>query len=237
MLSHSIGTFRHFFGSTADYVVYTDDVPEVRNQLLVDAAVVGYNEVVGGAYLDPRATWKKFAPSARVRSDAVEIRLDADMFLVDEPTELRQFIDHGEQSHVLVTEEWFSATWPYGNFGPLLSTLDPPINAGLIAQQLGCDISASLADAYLLWQRLIVTNEPLFHDDQGAVAYALETYRSAGEIEFLPHRRYRVVCPINDPPVQTLEGLAMIHATFPDHPAFWQFLGEISAISGVRDAL
>lgn len=234
MLSHSIGTFRHFFGSSADYVVFTDDVQELRNHLLVDAGVVGFEEA-GGGYLDHRATWMKWAPSARVRPDAVEIRLDADMFMVDEPTELRQFIEQGDRC-ILVTEEAFSATWPYGNFGPLLTTLDPPINAGLIAQRPGCDISAALADAYLTWQRLIIHNEPLFHDEQGAVAYALETYRSADDVAFLSHHRYRVVCPINDPPVRTLEGLAMIHATFPDHPAFWQFLGEISAISGVRDS-
>jgi hypothetical protein len=79
----------------------------------------------------------------------------------------------------------------------------------------------------------VTTPDHHFHDEQGAVIKALEPFIRDGRVMLLPNHRYAVVCPLNDPPVTSVNGLVLLHATYPDHPAFWQFQQEITAVSGI----
>ncbi|MEU4244945.1 hypothetical protein [Actinoplanes sp. NPDC026619] len=231
MLSHSIGTFRHFFGPDAAYVVYADDPSGLVRDLLVDAEVRPLDPP-GAQYLDPRATWLKWAPRFRHDPAATEFRVDADIFLLDDPVELREFIA-GDGTDVLVTQEEYVERWPYGNYGPRLADGFVPINAGLVGQRAGCDLSEEIAEEYRWWSHFVEDHEVLYHDEQGAVAWVLQRYAARGRLRLLEHTRYRVVCPTNAVPVERLDGLVAMHATYPDHPAYHRFRSEISRVSGV----
>jgi hypothetical protein len=231
MLEQSIGTFRRFFGDEARYVVYTDAPAALDGRLRADAAVLPYT-IPGAEYIDPRATWLKWAPRFRHDVEFTEFRIDADIFLLDEPTELREFIA-GDGSDFLATQEEYIEQWPYGNFGARLSEGFAPVNAGLVAQRAGCDLSAEIRQAYQWWSAHVMEQEVLYHDEQGAVCWVLQRHVQAGRVRLLDPARYRIVCPTNAVPVETLDGLIAMHAAYPDHPAFYKFLREISEVSGI----
>ncbi len=231
MLSNSIGTFRHFFGDTPEYVVYADDPRFVAAHLRVDAAVRDMT-VPGGEYLDPRATWMKWAPRFRHDSAAIEMRVDSDIFLVDEPVELRAFIA-GDGHDYVVTMEEFTELWVYGNFGPRLPPGFTPINAGFFGQRPAADLSEPMGAAYRWWTDHVRDDDVKYHDEQGALAFILQDLIANGRVLLLDPARYRVVCPLNDPPVEHLGGIVGLHATYPEHPAYHRFRAEISRISGI----
>jgi len=231
MLSHSIGTFRHYFGDTPEYVVYADNPLFVATNLRVDA-VVRDMTVPGGEYLDPRATWMKWAPRFRHDPAAIEMRVDSDIFLVNEPIELRAFIA-GDGHDYAVTMEEFTELWVYGNFGPRLPSDFAPINAGFFGQRPAADLSEPMRAAYRWWADHVRDDDVKYHDEQGALAFVLQDLIANGRVLLLDPARYRVVCPLNDPPVQDLGGIAGLHATYPEHPAYHKFCAEISRISGV----
>jgi hypothetical protein len=186
----------------------------------------------GAEYLDERATWLKWAPRFRHDITSTEIRVDSDIFLVGDPTELRSFIE-GDGPDVVVTMEEFTQLWPYGNFGPRLPASFTPINAGLLGQRANTDLSAEMRDVYTWWSEFVRLNESKYHDEQGGIAFILRNLIADGRVRLLDPKRYRVVCPLNDPPVRSLEGIVGLHATYPDHPAYRQFLAEIGDLSGV----
>jgi hypothetical protein len=231
MLSHSIGTFRHWFGAEADYVVYADDVPAVQADLRVPAEVLPMDRP-GAEFFDDRATWKKWAPAFRHDPARTELRIDSDIFLVDDPVELREFIAGDGHDYVVTCEE-FTERWPYGNFGGTLADGFTPINAGLFGQRAGADLSAAMRDAYRRWLAMLDGTEVKYHDEQGALAAILQDLITGGRARVLDPARYRVVCPLNDPPVERLDGIVGLHATYPDHPAFHRFRPEIAALSGL----
>lgn len=233
LLNHSIGTFQHFFGDEAKYVVFTDD-PTLQGQLKVDAKVYLYHSFDTPDYLEPAITWRKWAPRCRYYQDAIELRIDIDMFLVADPVEIKEFCRSGKCDY-LITVENFKELWPYGNFSKLLEPEFIPINAGLVGQHVGADISDLLSKAYQWWKENIGHDEIKYHDEQGAVAFIFQPLIKRGEVMLLPPERYRVVCPLNDPPVESLQNIVLLHATYPEHPAFYQFLPEISRISRIRE--
>lgn len=231
MLSHSIGTFRHWFGDQPTYLVYTDAPDLVTERIRVPSTILPMN-TTGAEYLDERATWLKWAPRFRHDITATEIRVDSDIFLVADPTELRSFIE-GDGPDIVVTMEEFTQLWPYGNFGPRLPEQFTPINAGLLGQRAHTDLSSEIRDAYRWWNEFVRSNELKYHDEQGGIALILQSLIADGRVQLLDPKRYRVVCPLNDPPVQSLDGLVGLHATYPEHPAYHKFIDEISALSGV----
>ncbi len=231
MLSHSIGTFRYWFGERPTYLVYADAPAFVSKHLLVPALVLP----MAGAdaeYVDDRATWLKWTPRFRHDVSATEIHVDSDIFLVSEPTELYKFVD-GYEADFVVTLEEFTELWPYGNFGPRLPADFVPINAGFFGQRAGTDLSDQMRSAYRWWADFVASNNVKYHDEQGALAFVLQELIRSGRVMTLPSSRYRVVCPLNDPPVESLDGLVGLHATYPEHPAYHRFLTEISKVSGV----
>src|SRR5436853_7712589 len=116
LLNHSIGTFQHFFQQEARYVVFTDKRAIVQAALRVPAEVFEYTEWPAFTYLDLEATWRKWAPVCRMDVNAVEFRIDADMFLLQDPVELRWFYSaRNTEKEFLVTWEGLKENWPTGN--------------------------------------------------------------------------------------------------------------------------
>ncbi len=255
MLSHSVGTFKHFFGSEAEYVVCTDEPELVSQQMATAATVVDFN-VPGAEFQDSRATWMKWTPRVRYDPTATEFYVDSDIFLLSEPTELREFIA-GDGNDYLVSQEQFNETWPYGAFGlriedelapnasPEIQETKPylrpengfaPINAGLLGQRAGCDLTDRFREEYRWWHDHVETHEVEYHDEQGAVMWLLRPHVREGRVKLLDPMRYRVVCPNNEVPVETVDGIVAMHSTYPDRPAYHKFLSEISAVSGIAVA-
>src|SRR4051812_701168 len=231
MLSHSIGTFRHFFGPGACYLVCTDRPAQVRAALPAWCEIVPFGE--GDLFDDPAATWRKWAPHPRLVPQDTEIRVDSDVFLLGEPDELLAFSAGDAGSDVAITQEWFTAAWPYGNFAAWLSEIRP-LQAGLVAQRPGVDITGRLMAAYTIWEQRVPRDRILGHDEQGAVAWALAPLIDEGRVTLLPQERYRVVWPGGeDASVWTTDGLVMLHATSPGHPAFHRFIDQVASVSGV----
>lgn len=251
MLGHSIGTFKHFFPD-AEFVVCTDEPGLVTRELATAATVMDFN-TPGAEYLDDRATWMKWAPHMRLAPEATEFFVDADFFLLSEPTELREFIA-GDGHDYLAVQEQADETWPYGAFGlriedelapnatPEVQEKKPylrpengfaPINGGLLGQRAGCDLSSQFREQYRWWSSHVETHEVEYYDEQGAVMWTLRPHVRAGRVRLLDPYRYRIVCPNDAVPVESVEGMAGMHATFPERPAFRRFLPEISAVSGI----
>jgi hypothetical protein len=231
MLSHSIATFRRFFGEGWRYVVCAENRERVEASLLVPAEVIDVRQAE--RFSDPHSTWRKWRPAARLDPDVIEIYVDADMFLLDEPIEIQDFCDHPDEYRFLCTSEPFEVGY-YGNFAAHVDPALPLVNAGLIGQQARADLTAALGEQYAWWRQNVPVEAADYHDEQGAVRKALETHLRNGEVAVLSSDRYRVVCPLNDPPVTSLDGIVLLHATFPHRPAFWQFRREIAAVSGIR---
>jgi hypothetical protein len=232
MLDFSVAGFRRFFGERHRYVVFTDDPGLLQSHRRIDYEIRLMDER-GADFNDGRATWKKWAPAARLDRTRVEFRIDADIFLLEPSDELQRFCEGRSQARFVSTQEEFSEAWPYGNFGARLRDPRTPINAGFIGQAAGADITADLKSAYQIWKHEVAEMDVKYHDEQGAVAYALQSHIDAGEVLLLDPARYRVVCPLNNPPVESLAGITLMHATYPDHPAFYRFLPELSRLSGL----
>ena len=142
MLCHSVETFRHFFGATPRYIVFADDPPVVDALRLCSFELVNLKDV-SSSFADTRGNWRKWAPP-RLDIRAVELRINSDIFLLAEPSEIRSFCEGRSGRQWLVTREEFSAQWPYGNFAHRLPTDFIPVNVGLVGQSEGCDISPDL---------------------------------------------------------------------------------------------
>ena len=231
MLNHSIGTFQRFFGSKAQCVVVTDTPEIVSRALRVKADVMGFNRE-DAVFDDDRSTWKKWCPRPRLSPGSIEIYVDADIFLLAEPREILDFCSNTNGAKYFCARESFAEGF-YGNFVDRIDHTLPHINAGLLGQSAATDLTDDLLREYEWWHEQVEPGAVDYHDEQGAVRAALEPALHAGEVLLLPSERYRVVCPLTSPPVESVEGLTLLHATFPHRPAFWKFLPEISAISGL----
>jgi hypothetical protein len=229
--------FQRFFGPTARYVVFTDDPEKVKAWRVGQFEVYPLVISSSSSFYDPRITWRKWAPQPRLDIGAAEIRVDADIFLLDDPADIGRFCRGSSGFSLLCTQEAFIESWPYGNFGPRLSNPITPINAGLIGQSPGMDLAAELEAAYRWWQENVEVSQIKYHDEQGAVAYCMQGHIKQGNVMLLDPATHRVVCPLNDPPVENLAGLVLMHSTYPEHPAFWKFLPEIASVTGLPSAL
>jgi hypothetical protein len=236
MLSHSVATFRRFFGTAARYVVFADNPTAVDALRLCPFELADLIED-DSPFTDGRCTWRKWAPRPRLDIRSVELRIDSDIFLLSEPTEIRNFCDGRSGRNWLSTQEEFKAQWPYRNFAPRLPPDFTPVNAGLVGQASGYDMSADLREAYDWWSTHVPDHEIKYHDEQGAVAHCLQQPASSGDVLLLDSATHRVVCPLNEPPVNNIGGLILMHAAYPDHPAFVRFVQEIAEVSGLPATL
>lgn len=232
MLSHSVASFQAWFGSTARYIVFTDQPMVVRKHMLGSFEIERLDmhpERI--EFLDKRCTWRKWAPVPRLDAGSTEFRIDADIFLLRRSQNIEAFISDALDCSIIVTQEEFHENWPYGNFAARLVENFKPINAGFVGQGPGCDIGPLLRDAYQWWISNVADEEIKYHDEQGAVAWALE--QSELKVHYLDPDKYRVVCPLNDPPVDDVSEIVLLHATYPEHPAFWKHIAAISAVTNL----
>jgi hypothetical protein len=233
MLNHSIGTFRAYFGDSARYVVCTNDPVNLPEKLLFPAEVMAFSLDPESLYMERRGgAWRKWAPIPRLDFTDYEIRIDADIFLLKEPVELKEFCQ-GNGTQFIVTTEEFDAVWQYGNYLDQLPPNFVHINAGLVGQAPYADLSDGLYEAFKWWQDKLPEDQIHSHDEQGAIALVLESFAALDQVTYLPTETYRVVCPLNEPPVESTDGITLMHATYPDHPAFYEFKREIAKIAGI----
>lgn len=178
-------------------------------------------------------TWNKWYPTPRFAPDQVEVHVDCDVFLLDEPTEIRKFCKQPGQHKYLVLQEAFGEDWQYGSMRCRVRHSMPFINAGFFAQHATADITEELSREYRWWIVNVAQSKTTFHDEQGALAAALGDYFIRGDVYLLPRDRYRIISPRSNPELTDLSGTVLIHTTYPEHPAFRQFYKEISATSGL----
>ncbi len=178
MLAHSIASFRYFLSSDARYLVFTDNKCDAQLMLGKLAEVKSFDDnpaTLEREFLEHQGTWRKWLPQVRISEKFTELRVDADMFLLREPIELLNFC-FGNQNRwkYLVTLEEGTELWPYGNFAHLCSGVKH-INAGLVGQAPGSNISELLRQQFAWWRDNIPQEKQLYHDEQGAVMAALLT--------------------------------------------------------------
>jgi hypothetical protein len=223
----SVGTFRRAFGDSARYVVCTDE-PELTKALLP-----GSTEIVpidmsapSSFHIQSKAKWQKWSPKPRLFPGSTEFFVDSDVFLVGDPEELRRFIvnDTGA-AYIVLREAHGSGHW-IGQFVPRILSGIPPINIGLFGQRGRADITEELMAELVWWQQTPRANHHC-NDVQGAVTAILSRYYLIGHVTLLPQDRYRIVSPISNAHLESLRGTVAIHATHPNHPAFYRFRSAI----------
>jgi hypothetical protein len=230
MLRDSIATFKHFFRAEAEYLVLTDNPKTVTFNLGALAKVRNFEEAAERVMFDDsRTTWKKWSPTARLAPDAVEILLDADVFCVGEPVELMEFCRNGN-GRICALQESAPEPWCYGAFFDQLTPTTPPINSGLVAQQPGANISERLSELFHWWLSSVPAHAKCGHDEQGAVAVVMMEAAKLGKAFGLPTDRYILTSPRTNPNLGSLKDLAVIHATHPTHPKYFEFQNDIRAI-------
>ncbi len=232
MLRHSVGTFSTCFGSLARYVVYTDEPQSVAAALGGTAETRGYDEHPTPRFnIDSKATWRKWSPAVRITEDQTEVYVDCDVFIVGEPDELRTFCTGVPGNRFLAMQECVGARWCFGRLEPRVPANSPYINAGLIGQQPRADLTDLLITEYNWWLANVPPDHATFHDEQGAIIAALAPHLASGRVDLLARDRYRIVSPRSNAHLRNLEGIALIHATYPNHPAFDWFRAHISRYS------
>jgi hypothetical protein len=222
MLRDSILSFRRYFNPAAEYVVFTDKTAKLRDILPI-ASVISFDSVSPSTFRwDGITPWKKWAPTARWAPGKAEIMIDADVFCVGVPTELINFCAQAGDA-ICTLQESVPEWWCYGVFRRYLEPILPRINAGLVAQQSAANIHSELESLYLWWQSCTTEAERTGHDEQGAIALihqAAEKYRGT---TLLPLDRYLLLSPRSNSDVQSLDGYAIIHTTYPHHPYYHRF--------------
>jgi hypothetical protein len=228
LLSHSVDTFRTCFGSSARYIVYTDEPGDVSAVLSEGAETYGYDEHPSSLFnFESTATWRKWCPAVRISEKETEIYVDNDVFIVGEPEEIRNFCTGIPGDRFLALQESEGARWCFGRFEGRVPAETPFINAGLIGQQPLADLTDNLIAEFNWWRANVEPEDVTFHDEQGAIVAALTPYIASGRVDLLSTERYRIVSPRSNPNLISLDGIALIHATHPEHPAFSWFREQI----------
>ncbi len=222
VLAASLGSFRRSFGADARYVVCTDNPEAVAAWLRGAAEVVPMH----GPLHEIRAhtVWQKWAPAVRLLPDDVEIYVDIDVFVVGEPWELRDFCEGRSPCDFLAMSESLPDPALYGAFKERVPAGMPQINAGLVGQRAGADLTGDFNRELAWWREHVgFSGLGLFPDEQGAVAASLAPHHRAGRLGVLPAERYRIVSPRSNGTLRELGGTALIHATQKGHPAMAWF--------------
>ena len=223
MLRDSIHSFRRYFGSTAEYILFTDRPAMLPDEISSVATVVSFESVSPNTYSSEGITpWKKWAPTARWAPGKAEVLIDADVFCVGLPSELIEFCERAGDA-ICTLQETVPEWWCYGVFQSHLEPNLPRVNAGLVAQQSEANIQGDLEALYLWWQSCIAEADRTAHDEQGAIAVIHQTAEKCGRATLLPLNRYLLLSPRSNSDVQSLDGYAIIHTTYPDHPYYHRF--------------
>jgi hypothetical protein len=225
-LPYSVGTFRRAFGSEVRYVIATDEPSEVRSMLPDSPAeILPYGDDGTALFSEKYTCWRKWCPHPRLFPDCTEFYVDADIFLLGDPLELRRFGSSTTAPRFLVMQEGVGQRHCVGVFRPRVLKGIPPVNTGLVGQRPGGNITQELLAELQWWLTNVPSAVRHTHDDQGAVIAVLSRWYLLGQVELLPQERYFIFRPKTKD--RTLDGMVAIHATRPGKPAFHRFRAEI----------
>lgn len=222
LLKYSILTFKKQFGEDHQYIVYTDNA-EYVSEHLNDVDIRQFPSGNGALFnIQSKATWMKWCPAARLDINQTEFYVDSDVFLLRYPEEIDSFLSDHKQKFAIM-DEYYGQPWQHGAMSRKSSSSTPFVNAGLFIQKEGCDISPNLIREYEWWKNNISPTEQTHHDEQGALAIALTENMTNGELYVLPKDKYMLIGENENTDVDNLENVTLIHAVYPDHPAFYKF--------------
>ena len=230
LLKYSILLFKHQFGDSHEYVVYTDDIGPIIDELKNIADVLDFNSDKKSEYgIKSKATWMKWCPRAKLDLNKTEIYVDSDVFLLKYPKEIIDFISNSTQRFAIM-DEFLGQPWQHGAMQRKASKDTPFVNAGLFIQKAGYSISTDLLNEFNWWRQNINENEQTHHDEQGALAIALTSYLKNEELYILPKDKYMLVGPNENKDIENLDNVVLFHAVYPDHPAFYKFKNVLDKI-------
>ncbi len=234
LLRYSIASFQKQFGNTHSYIVYTDDADLVSDTLNAGADVRQFPSDGSGQFCFPaKPTWQKWCPSARLDISQDEFFVDSDVFLVKYPEEIDSILSN-QKVKFAILDEFRGQPYQHGAMRRKATRDTPFINAGFFLQKAGSDISDDLLRECEWWKQNIHKEDHTHHDEQGALAIALTEYLKKNELVILPKDKYMLISETSNPDVENLDNVALFHATYPTHPAFYKFRHILDDILGFR---
>lgn len=223
MLTDSINSFKYWFKDSADYLVCTDN-PDLFKNIKLNIIKIDENS----PYFIKGTLWNKWAPGPRLAVGQSELYIDSDIFCLNKPTELINFLNIPGKEIITLKENKHAWRY-YGNFAEQLKPYPPLVNAGLVGQQSLMNITDELFKK-LNWLKQNVPFEEWKNkaDEQGAIACVCRKYRSV----FLPIEKYRLISASATPFTNTVEDLVLFHGThsLKGYPAYNKFRKYISGI-------
>ena len=230
MLKYSIDSFVACFGKSHRYILYTDNVKEIDISFIGDLEIYNFNESENNIFnIESKATWKKWYPKPRIDIKQTEVYVDSDVFMVEYPKELDEFIKNDKYKFAIM-DEFNGQAWQHGAMQKKNIKGAPFVNAGLFIQKAGFDITEDLLTEYKWWKDNISQDEQTHHDEQGALAIALTKYLKDGELYVFPKNKYMLIGPNENKDIESLENVTMFHSVYPEHPAFYKFKGVLDKI-------
>lgn len=230
LLRYSILTFRKHFGNDNQYVVYTDDSEYVKKYLNKDINIQQFPTGENSLFcVTSKATWMKWCPAARLDINQTEFFIDSDVFLLRYPKEVDLFLSDSKMKFAIM-DEFFGQSWQHGAMKVKASPDTPFVNAGFFIQKAGYDISPDLMREFEWWKKNIKKDEQTHHDEQGALAVVLTEYLKNGELCILPKDKYILIGENENTEIENLGDITLLHAVYPDHPAFYKFKDYIDKV-------
>jgi hypothetical protein len=227
LLKYSILSFRKFFGDEHRYVVFTDnknDLNSINN--ICNVSEFKQDDLFN---IDSQATWKKWCPTPRVDINEHEVYVDSDVFLVNNPDEIYDFLEN-DKYRFAILDEFKGQSWQHGAMSKKDNEDTPFVNAGLFIQKAGYDITSDLLLEFDWWNKNIKEEDAKHHDEQGALAVALTKYSLNKELYILPKDKYALIGENENTGVKSLEDIKLFHAVYPTHPAFYKFRENLNKI-------
>lgn len=226
MLRYSVRSFKHYFGTDHEYVVATEQPHRFGDVDGVSILPFDYDDMF---CLDSKPTWKKWSPTARIDITQDEVYVDADVFMVGDPIEMNSFFQNDQVAFGIMGEHT-PQPWQHGAMRKFATPETPFVNAGLFVQKAGHSIEDELVNQYRIWEKNVSSSEMGHHDEQGCLAIALtEPYRQ-GKVHVFTQERFKIVGVPEVDSIHTLDGLEVIHAAYPSHPAFYKFKNNLPTI-------
>src|SRR3990167_7360738 len=178
MLKYSTDSFIVCFGEKHRYILHTDNAKEIDISFIGNLEIYNFNESENNIFnIESKATWKKWYPKPRIDIKQTEVYVDSDVFMVEYPKELDEFIKN-EKYKFAIMDEFNGQAWQHGVMQRKNVGDAPFVNAGLFIQKAGFDITE---------------DEQTHHDEQGALAIALTKYNNKGELFILPKEKYPLI--------------------------------------------
>lgn len=230
LLCYSVLTFKKQFGDNHQYIVYTDNVKHVSDCLDKNVDVrqfpIGDNSLF---CVLSKATWMKWCPASRLDINQTEFFIDSDVFLLKYPREVDLFLSDPNMKFAIM-DEFLGQPWQHGAMSERVSPETPLVNAGFFVQKAGYDISPDLMREFEWWKSNVEFTEQTHHDEQGALAIALTKYLKRGELYVLPKDKYILIGENENTDVENLDNIILLHAVYPNHPAFYKFKNILDKI-------